>query len=65
MLDDIIKNKWIVAKGIIGFYPANTVHDDDIEVYADKEKLPKEEGSPWNNFHARKALDNSCFISLK
>ena len=38
MLEDIIKNKWIVARGIIGFYPANQVKEDDIEVYADKEK---------------------------
>lgn len=38
MLKDIIDNKWVTARGIIGFYPANTIHDDDIEVYANKEK---------------------------
>lgn len=38
MLKDMIDNKWVTARGIIGFYPANTIHDDDIEVYANKEK---------------------------
>jgi 5-methyltetrahydrofolate--homocysteine methyltransferase len=31
MLQDIIKNKWLKARGIIGFYPANSVNED-IEV---------------------------------
>jgi len=34
MLKKIVKNKWLEARGIIGFYPANTVNHDDIEVYA-------------------------------
>jgi len=38
MLKNIIENKLIEAKGIVGFYPANTVNEDDIEVYEDKEK---------------------------
>jgi 5-methyltetrahydrofolate--homocysteine methyltransferase len=33
MLKQIIENNWIEARGIIGFYEANTVEDDDIEVY--------------------------------
>jgi len=33
MLRKIIDNKWLEARGIIGFYPANTVDYDDIEVY--------------------------------
>ena len=38
MLKDIIENKWIEARGIIGFYPANSNDEDDIEVYTDKDK---------------------------
>eukprot|EP01012_Entosiphon_sulcatum_P018553 TRINITY_DN2328_c0_g1_i1.p1 TRINITY_DN2328_c0_g1~~TRINITY_DN2328_c0_g1_i1.p1 ORF type:complete len:1257 (-),score=304.91 TRINITY_DN2328_c0_g1_i1:433-3879(-) len=34
MLDDIIANKRLTAKGVVGFYPANAV-GDDIEVYED------------------------------
>lgn len=41
MLKELIENKYIEARGIIGFYPANTVNDDDIEVYEDREKTRK------------------------
>jgi 5-methyltetrahydrofolate--homocysteine methyltransferase len=34
MLDTAIKEKWLTANGVIGFFPANAV-GDDIEVYAD------------------------------
>jgi 5-methyltetrahydrofolate--homocysteine methyltransferase len=34
MLKKIIKNKWLEARGVIGFYPANTVDHDDIELYS-------------------------------
>ena len=34
MLQKIIKNKWLEARGVIGFYPANTVDHDDIELYS-------------------------------
>lgn len=34
MLDTTIKEKWLTANGVIGFFPANAV-GDDIEVYTD------------------------------
>uniref|UniRef100_UPI0034E206E5 methionine synthase n=1 Tax=Mycobacterium sp. OAE908 TaxID=2817899 RepID=UPI0034E206E5 len=34
MLDTLIKEKWLTANGVIGFFPANAV-GDDIEVYTD------------------------------
>lgn len=34
MLDTAIKEKWLTANGVIGFFPANAVADD-IEVYTD------------------------------
>jgi 5-methyltetrahydrofolate--homocysteine methyltransferase len=34
MLDKVINEKKIKANGVIGFYPANTINDDDIELYA-------------------------------
>ncbi|MEL7194532.1 MAG: methionine synthase [Bacteroidota bacterium] len=36
MLKQIIEEKWLTAKGIIGLFPANTVDQDDIEVYTDE-----------------------------
>ena len=35
MLDTMIKEKWLTANGVIGFFPANAV-GDDIEVYTDE-----------------------------
>lgn len=34
MLDTLIKEKWLTANGVIGFFPANAV-GDDIEIYTD------------------------------
>ncbi|WP_442010197.1 methionine synthase [Mycobacterium sp. 2YAF39] len=34
MLDTLIKEKWLTANGVIGFFPANAV-GDDFEVYTD------------------------------
>ena len=33
MLDQLIEEKWLTAKAVVGIFPANTVADDDIEVY--------------------------------
>ncbi len=35
MLQKIIAENWLSANGVIGFWPANTINDDDIEVYED------------------------------
>jgi 5-methyltetrahydrofolate--homocysteine methyltransferase len=32
MLQQIVSEKWLTAKGILGIFPANTVNDDNIEV---------------------------------
>ncbi|HET6628780.1 MAG TPA: methionine synthase [Woeseiaceae bacterium] len=36
MLDRILEERWLTARGIIGFFPANTVDHDDIAVYRDE-----------------------------
>jgi 5-methyltetrahydrofolate--homocysteine methyltransferase len=38
MIEQIIQNGWLEARGVVGFYPANTVDHDDIELYADESK---------------------------
>ncbi|MFV7761090.1 methionine synthase [Shewanella algae] len=35
MLEQIIQEKWLTAKGVIGLFPANSVNFDDIEIYTD------------------------------
>ena len=32
MLQQIVSEKWLIAKGILGIFPANTINDDDIEL---------------------------------
>jgi 5-methyltetrahydrofolate--homocysteine methyltransferase len=38
MLKKIIEGRWLSANGAIGLYPANTVNDDDIELYTDESR---------------------------
>ena len=35
MLGQIVSEKWLTAKGILGIFPANTINDDDIELITD------------------------------
>jgi 5-methyltetrahydrofolate--homocysteine methyltransferase len=35
MLQKIIDGRWLTANGVIALMPANTVNDDDIEIYTD------------------------------
>ncbi len=35
MLDQISKGKWLKARAVIAFFPANSINDDDIEIYSD------------------------------
>jgi 5-methyltetrahydrofolate--homocysteine methyltransferase len=36
LLRRAIEGRWLTANGVIGLYPANTVNDDDIEIYTDE-----------------------------
>jgi 5-methyltetrahydrofolate--homocysteine methyltransferase len=36
MLGSIIEEKWLTAAGVVGLFPANSVNDDDIEIYTDE-----------------------------
>ncbi|MFL6662793.1 MAG: methionine synthase [Rhizobacter sp.] len=38
MLKRLIDGRWLTANGVIGLYPANTVNDDDIEIYTDQSR---------------------------
>ena len=38
MLKKIVEGRWLTAHAIVGFWPANTVRDDDIELYADESR---------------------------
>ena len=38
MLDRIVKERWLQARAVLGFFPANSVDDDDIRVYTDESR---------------------------
>ena len=38
MLTKIVDEKWLTARAVIGLFPANSVNDDDIEVYTDESR---------------------------
>jgi len=60
LLKTVIAEKWLVARGVIGLFPANSVDDDDIEVYADDSRqrviaklhhLRQQKGKPPGQSH--------------
>ena len=38
MLKQIIAEKWLTAKAVVGLFPANSVNGDDVEVYTDESR---------------------------
>lgn len=38
MLQKIIDEKWLEARAVIGLFPANSINDDDIEIYTDESR---------------------------
>jgi 5-methyltetrahydrofolate--homocysteine methyltransferase len=38
MLDRLIEEKWLTARAVVGFFPANSDEHDDILVYADEQR---------------------------
>jgi 5-methyltetrahydrofolate--homocysteine methyltransferase len=38
MLKRLIEGRWLTANGVMGFWPANSVNDDDIQLYADESR---------------------------
>ena len=38
MLKKIVEGRWLTANAVVGLYPANSVHDDDIALYTDESR---------------------------
>ena len=62
MLKRVIEGRWISANAVVGFYPAHTVNDDDIEVYTDATR--SQTAFTWHNLRQqqtkREGIDNKC-----
>jgi 5-methyltetrahydrofolate--homocysteine methyltransferase len=35
MLEKVVTEQWLQARAVIGFFPANSINDDDVELYRD------------------------------
>ncbi|MBE0593620.1 MAG: methionine synthase, partial [Gemmatimonadales bacterium] len=53
MLEQLIAGRWLTASAVVGFWPANTVGDDDIEVYTDESR--SEVALTWRNLRQQTA----------
>ncbi|MBB2927291.1 5-methyltetrahydrofolate--homocysteine methyltransferase [Paraburkholderia silvatlantica] len=47
MLARLIQGRWLTANGVVALLPANTVNDDDIEIYTDESR--SEVALTWRN----------------
>lgn len=70
MLERVIAGRWITANAVVGFLPANTINDDDIEIYYDDSR--QQVALTWRNIRQqtakREGVTNKCvadFIAPK
>src|SRR5690606_5614701 len=60
MLNRVIQGRWLTANAVVAFYPANTINDEDIEVYRDESR--SEVLFTWRNLRQqavkRQGVDN-------
>ncbi|MFP5462468.1 MAG: vitamin B12 dependent-methionine synthase activation domain-containing protein, partial [Gammaproteobacteria bacterium] len=66
MLKRIVEGRWLTANGVLAFLPANTVNDDDIEVYTDDSR--SEVAFTWRNLRQqtakREGVENKCLADF-
>jgi 5-methyltetrahydrofolate--homocysteine methyltransferase len=60
MLKSIVRENWLTARGVIGLFPANSVDDEDVEIYTDETRskvltrlhfLRQQKGKPTGQSH--------------
>jgi 5-methyltetrahydrofolate--homocysteine methyltransferase len=66
MMRKIIDGRWLTASGVVAFYPANTVNNEDIEIYRDETR--SEVLFTWRNLRQQTAkrdgVDNKCLADF-
>ncbi|HEX7387015.1 MAG TPA: methionine synthase [Castellaniella sp.] len=62
MMKRIVEGRWLTANGVVAFYPANSINDDDIEIYRDETR--SEVLLTWRGVRQqtqkRSGVDNKC-----
>lgn len=66
MLDQIIAEKWLTAKASVGLWPANSVNDDDIELYVndDRKEILHTSYGLRQQLKKSDAADNLCIADF-
>jgi 5-methyltetrahydrofolate--homocysteine methyltransferase len=66
MLKQIIEEKWLTANAVFGLFPANTVNDDDIEIYTDDKRTKV--AMTWHNLRQQTkkpdGIPNHCLADF-
>ncbi len=66
MMKRIVEGRWLTANGIVAFYPANSINDDDIEIYRDETR--SEVLLTWRGVRQqtekRAGVDNKCLADF-
>jgi len=61
MLQKIMDEKWLTAKAVVGFFPANSVEQDDIEIYeTDHGGTPNKETAKYRLHHLRQQVERNA-----
>jgi len=68
MLARMVDEKWIEARAVVGLFPANTVNQDDIEIYRKTENGQPETAMTWHNLRQQiakpKGQPNWCLADF-
>jgi 5-methyltetrahydrofolate--homocysteine methyltransferase len=66
MLERLISGRWLTASAVAGFYPANSINDDDIEVYTDdtRAKVLFTYRNLRQQNSKREGIDNKCLADF-
>ncbi len=66
MLKRVIDGRWLTANAVLSFLPANTVNDDDIEIYTDDTR--QQVALTWRNLRQqtakREGVANKCLADF-
>ncbi len=66
MMKRIVDERWLEANGVVAFLPANSVNEDDIEVYTDETR--SQVAFTWRNLRQQVAkhegVDNKCLADF-
>jgi 5-methyltetrahydrofolate--homocysteine methyltransferase len=66
MLKRVIDGRWLTANAVVAFLPANTINDDDIEIYTDESR--SQVAFTWRGLRQqvakRDGVDNKCLADF-